>query len=168
MISYDNSGLSFFPPLTETCSPSNFHHITESCSSGLIDTSHLGIFQLKDRVFQEHEYKEIINQASPYKFSNKMASTYPPPSYTMLNPGVPVIIIYSKSIPTQYKLTYPFGTKEFIETNIYPTLENTFVPGDGSIPVNYVLFPGIKWAFQFDKKGFDDQSKYVILWDFFN
>lgn len=144
----------------------NFSFITHSCATGITDVSDISLFSNKHHEFAKYNYQDIFDSIKSSGIASKLASLYPPPSYTLVNPGVPLIVVYFKGLATEYKLEYFLGIDQFMHSNIYPPKNILKFPGDGSIFINFVLMPAFKWAHQFETKHHLDSTKLVVTPNF--
>ena len=149
------------PSLQEECLPPSFKYNDHSCQFGIINTSSLSFFQYKNTKFDFLDYEKIFPLASPDALAGKLYKLYAPAKEALENPGVPLITVYIKFMPTETELIFPKGTKEYLDKNTFPENNSTYYPGDESIPLSLTILPAVKWAFEYHHRNKHDNSKYV-------
>ena len=162
-IKFEDSGMTFWPKITEECTPNTFTNITPKCTSGLFD--------LRERpsVTVEHDNKkyylddpfEVVKDWPLHEFSvDYFKMFFDEEFFKLANPGVPVLLIYSKSNDTIAQSNYKGKISDYTEQNTYPPADDVMGYGDGTVGSNSPLFPGIKWAYQFEnKEKYGDEGK---------
>jgi len=74
-------------------------------------------------------------------------------SFTMTNPEIPMIIVFTGTVATANFFKYGDDFKDKIKLQIYPRpLEVQTTVGDGTVPAYSTLIPGFKWAYEFDNE----------------
>ena len=161
-IPFEESGMLFWPKITEKCTPESFVDVKSQCNSGLHDLRKdpsITVENGKKEYFLEDNEK-LIRDWPMLKNSLKSFQMFNNEDFRKLrNPGVPVQMIYSKSAATVTKLDYKNKISDYTRNNEYPKIDiskefkdKTFGFGDGTVGANSALFPAIKWAYEYNHK----------------
>jgi hypothetical protein len=143
--------MAIFPDKNTVCN-SGFKSRDEKCTTGLFPMKFIGKVngeyitnQSLQSLFKKYSYEprtgDLFKAAQDSRFND-----FP-------NPGVQVNIIYSSVIPTLYNFEYSKDPKTMTRSNKHyePEVKKNYL-GDGSVLVSSAITPGIKWAYEFDKR----------------
>jgi hypothetical protein len=154
--SFEKSGMLFWPKIEEKCTPKSFKNIPTSCASGLSD------LRLKPSVTLESGNKEyfledpqhVIGECSLHDFSKDYFNMFHNPDFFKFkNPGVPTVLIFSKSNDTIERTHYKGDIRNYTQKKKkFPPSVDKPGFGDGTVGTNSKLFPAIKWAYEFEHK----------------
>lgn len=152
---HEDSGMLFWPSVDEKCTPDSFANIDTRCFSGLDDMRKRPSVVVEDGNLQYflNDNLRLIKDWPLLDHSEDFYKMFNDPEFTKLkNPGVPVLLIFSKSVDTVAQVHYEGKISDYTQKNEYPKNNITMGYGDGTVGTNSELFPAIKWGYQFEHK----------------
>lgn len=165
---FEDSGMSFWPGIDENCTPSSFTDIDTACYSGLDDLRKRPSVVVEDgnlQYFLNNNLK-LVEDWPLLENTVEYFKMYEDPKYLELkNPGVPVLLVFSKSSDTIAQIHYKGKISDYTDKNEFPKANDSMGYGDGTVGTSSSLFPAIKWAYEFTHKdtlGPDAKSFKVI------
>jgi hypothetical protein len=154
-VPFEKSGMLFWPKIEEKCTPKSFENIPTSCVSGLSDLRlrpSVTVDNQKNKYFL-NDPKNVIEDWPLHKFSlDYIKMFHDSEFYKLKNPGVPTVILYSKSVKTVEQTHYTEKITDHTKDKKFPPSEDVMGYGDGTVGTNSKLFPGIKWAYELENK----------------
>lgn len=171
-IAYENgeinqSPLNFWPSINETCLP-KFKNVNRKCFTGLENIQNKPSIVVGHHKYYLNDMNEIINKWTLQDVvveNNKIFAD--PNRFKLKNPGVPLVVVYSRANPTISQMIYPQDILKYISQDKYPPVQDFKSVGDGTVSPNSALIPAIKWAFEFDKYhknySFTSESPYKVF-----
>ena len=154
-VPFEDSGMLFWPTTEENCTPSSFIGKPEKCVSGLFDLRTMPSVTVEDgkRKYFLDDNEKLIGDWPLLDYSLKYYKMFKDPEFFKLkNPGIPVVLIYSKSNDTITQTNYKGKISDFTKANHFPAAQDVMGFGDGTVGSNSKLFPAIKWAYEFSHK----------------
>ncbi|EGR29598.1 lecithin-cholesterol acyltransferase, putative [Ichthyophthirius multifiliis] len=151
------------PNKDDVCIDSNiFTHRkgTEKCITGIYNQLEEYILKVdqKEIYATQKDIDEIISKYSIYdneelmiKYKQSLESKG---INNLINPQVPIAIIYGSYLEVEKQLIYNQNTKQFYndsQTFYFPDKINK-VQGDGTVPAFSSIIPGLKWAYEYENK----------------
>ena len=85
-----------------------------------------------------------------------------PEVFKLKNPGVNVITLSLRSIPTPTKLEWEERLRKFQEERIYYKPKITYGYGDGMITTNSIYYGPLKWAWEYEKNQENSKAMKII------
>ena len=166
-IPFEQSGMMFWPSIKENCTPDSFVGKDQRCFSGLYDTRNRPSVTVKDENLQYFldDNEKLIKDWPLLEYSLRYYKMFNDDEFRKLkNPGVPVLLLYSKSNDTIAQTNYKGKITDYTSKGEYPEAEDIMGYGDGTVQSNSKLFPAIKWAYQFTHKDEikDDEVSYKV------
>ena len=154
-IPFEDSGMLFWPKVTENCTPKSFKEIDQKCYSGLEDLRKFPSITVENgkKEYYLEDNEPLIRDWQMLENSLKAFNMFNNEDFRKLrNPGVPVQMIYSKSAKTVSKLDYKNKISDYTKNDEYPKIDIKKSFGDGTVGANSALFPAIKWAYEYNHK----------------
>jgi hypothetical protein len=154
-VPFEQSGMLFWPKIEEKCTPKSFKNIPTSCVSGLSDLRERPSVTVEtgNKKYFLDDPKDVISDWPLLEFSLDYFKMFDDPEfYKLKNPGVPTVLIYSKSNETIEQTHYKGKITDYTKKNEFPVATDVMGFGDGTVGSNSKLFPGIKWAYEFENK----------------
>jgi hypothetical protein len=147
----EQSPLNFWPSKNEICLP-KFKGVNRKCLTGLEDIRNKPSIVVGQHKYYLDDMQEIITNWTIQDNVLQNNQTFADPNrFKLLNPGVPLVLVYSRATPTISQVQYTDDILTYISQGKYPPVKNTYSVGDGTVSPNSALVPAIKWAYQFDK-----------------
>jgi hypothetical protein len=154
-----------FPPTTDTCYDNDWATRKGDCTSGL--TEYFALGKVNGTMMTTGNLDEIFTKYSYNDNAGDLFNASHPESYDRLvNPGVPVVVIYTNFLTTGNDFVYNDNPKPKTQVDGSNFVEPDKVDmdfGDTSVLTTSSLLPGIKWAFEFDKKSVPGAKPVVFL-----
>ena len=161
-IPYEGKAVTLFANLNEQCVPKGFLPQSNNCMSGLHEMDDY-LVKIDDETYDLGDYSKLLKK---YQIMNKEEEMYhyhnDPHRLRLTNPGVPVMIMYQKSISTTSQLTYD-DIKSYTDKFQFPPVQKKYNFGDQSVSSNSILIPGIKWAYDFEHQTANTSFKVIII-----
>ena len=159
--SYADSGMYFWPPVDEKCTPDSFKNRDSKCFSGLDDMRKVPSVKVGDLEYDLSDNEKLIKDWPLSEFSESNIKFLKDTEYEKLdNPTVPMVLVFSKANDTIRQTKYKWKISDYTQKGEYPKAEDVMSYGDGTVPSNSALFPALKWAYEFDnKKDYAEKGK---------
>lgn len=149
----------------ERCYSNMWATRNSDCMSGL--TEYFEIGQVNGEKMTTANLKEIFTKYSYNENAGEMFEIYHSIDYDMLeNPGVTIVLVYSNILTTGNDFLYREDPKAKAQDPKADFIEPDFVDqdyGDTSVLTTSSLLPGIKWAYEFDKKSVEGAKPVVFV-----
>jgi hypothetical protein len=162
-IPFKDSEMLFWPTIGESCTPESFTGKSTKCFSGLDDLRKRPSITVEDG---DHEYYlddnlKLVKDWPLLEKSVDYFKMFDDTNFRKLkNPGVPLLLIFSKSNDTIVQTNYKGKITDYTKNDKYPKATDVMGFGDGTVGTNSKLFPAIKWAYEFENKdSLGDQAK---------
>ena len=155
-IPFEESEMLFWPTVDESCTPTSFVGKNDKCFSGLFDLRTRPSVTVEDGKLEYFldDNEKLISDWPLLDYSLKYYKMFNDLEFRKLkNPGIPVVLIFSKSNDTITQTNYKGKISDFTKANQYPAADDVMGYGDGTVGTNSKLFPAIKWAYEFENKG---------------
>ena len=121
--------------------------------SGLYQLQEDWLLKIQNETYELDDYTRLFARHRITGDEPKMYKFYDDPQRLRLtNPGVTVMIMYSKHTSTTSQLEYKESLQEYIERSEFPPVEERYNYGDMTVSPNSSLIPGIKWAFDYEHR----------------
>ncbi|EAS04696.2 lecithin-cholesterol acyltransferase (macronuclear) [Tetrahymena thermophila SB210] len=176
-IDYEENGIiensvpfNFLPEPNEDCVNNVFDtRIGGKCKSGLINLQKEPILSINNEQFKanKEDINKIIENYSIYD-AEQQKNLFKKASesrglYDLINPNVPVSIIYGNVLETEWNFNYKKHTREVFEktNNFYFPEDIKTGLGDGTVPTFSAILPGFKWFHEYQKS--KENSKPIKL-----
>lgn len=150
-IPYSGKAVTLFPELGKKCIPEGFLPKKKTCLSGLYKIADDWLVKIQEETYNLADYSRLFlrhqitgKEPKLYKFYND------PHRLRLTNPGVTVMIMYSKNTSTTSQIIYKEDLQPYIDQAEFPPDTQIYNFGDVTVPSNSALIPGIKWAFDFE------------------
>jgi hypothetical protein len=159
-ITHQNSGMTFWPKLTEKCTSDSFQYISTNCFTGLYDLRTKPSIVVNDKQYFLDDNEQLIHDWPLRSYSLKYFTAFQDDEILKLkNPQIPVVLVYSKSNRTIGQTIYDGKITDYTEKGQFPKNHNIMIPGDGTVSPNSALIPALKWAYQYQhKEDYPDQG----------
>ena len=162
-VSFEDSGMLFWPKVEEKCTPDSFSNRSPQCFSGLDDLRKRPSVTVEDgdKEYFLDDNLQLIKDWPLLEYSVDYFKMFDDREFRKLkNPGVPFILIFSKANDTIVQTNYKGKITDYTSQNEYPEADDVMGYGDGTVGSNSKLFPAIKWAYQFSHKdSLGDEAK---------
>ena len=156
----ENYTYTWFPTPLQQCF-SGFTDRSNSCLLTVDDWSSTPLLSIETDSFTKDyyaNYPNITNMLESFaKFSNYtlelLNDAYENKIHELINPEVPILLIYGSHSPTEYVAQYYYDPNPVTSSGsfAFPSNETT-TAGDTAVPSTSAILPGLKWAWEFDNK----------------
>lgn len=154
MDSNDDIVNKIFPKTEEICYANSWTTRNHDCTSGL--TEYFDIGEVNGERMTTDNLKDIFTKYSFNENAGDLLQAIHSSAYDKLeNPGVTIVLVYSNILTTGNDFIYKENPKPKAQMPSADFIEPDFVDkdyGDTSVLTTSSLLPGIKWAYEFDKK----------------
>ena len=149
----EDSGMLFWPSIEETCTAKSFTNRDHKCYTGLDDMRKRPSVIVNHKEYFLDDNRSLVSDWPLKPFSLNYYDAHQDEEYEKLvNPGVPVVLVFSKANDTIKQSTYEGKITDYTDKGMYPKVKDIFGYGDGTVQANSALVPSIKWAFEFHHK----------------
>ena len=163
-------GLRWWPDFNQTCSRNYMYH--DNCSTGLFNQSAFNMMNIGQEAYKINQMRNYIikntfNSPKLAKKSFDLIDNYEPSraiKVDFVNPGVPVQVMFSTKIRTEFGLVYleDPSKHKYNERLKNPDLFR-LVRGDKTVTANSALIPTQKWALEWEKEKKGKPVKFVEI-----
>ena len=149
-----------FPPVGDDCMQESAIARQDNCKSGLYNVEEDWLVKIQGKQYDLKDYWALLKHHGPFKETYDFYRYFrDPPHLRLKNPGVPVLLMYQKNLPTTSQLIYESDLKSEIENRRFPKVDKKFNFGDLTVPANSILIPGVKWAYEYHHRSKFSNSK---------
>lgn len=155
-ISFEDSGISFWPKMNDICHETKLNKIPKNCFSGLFTTSEKFI-KIGEDSYSINEIDELNKKYNLNEIIYPMYKKFHTEEIAKLFPKVPTAILFMNSNLTTKKLEYKNNYYDLIKNNQFPEILNPeYTFGDQTVPSFSSILPGLRWAFKYEKNKVND------------
>lgn len=150
-VPFEESGIPFWPPIEEKCHEEQIVGVSPQCFLGAFDSSSLPIFTLEE---ENYLLRDLPRVYTTFNITENVSHLFEKTRNLDLyqkNPSIPLINIFSSSIPSPVYWHYKKGFKDYVKNLRFPEIEEEgLVPGDETVPSISTLGMPLKWALEFE------------------
>lgn len=162
-----DKGVNWFPDMTQHCSYEFEDGRPTNCTLSILDMSEIGVLKVKHKKYYARDIPEALKN---YGMAEEKGSWINFLSANeaidnLVNPEIPVVLIYIKGITTNHQVTYDHNPKTRYTDMGYIANpdEGLNGTGDGTVLTGSSLTPLIKWAYEFNNKLNENASAVKIV-----
>lgn len=169
-IQYENgeikhSPFDFWPDKDQVCLP-KFEGVNNKCFTGLEDISKEYSIAVGDQKYHLNQMAEIISKWTIDDDIIKNNEIFNDPDrFELKNPGVPLLVMFTRALPTVSQVTFPKDLLQYITQGNYPPSQTKMSMGDKLVSPNSAIIPPLKWAYEFhqSQKNPSSPSSYKVF-----
>jgi len=155
IVSSGNYSFRWFPTPLVQCF-SSFTYRPDQCGLCSYDWTEEPMVRVQNQNFtgSESDSIKLLKEYSPLiNIEELMVDSKTNDIYKLINPGVPITLIYGSHLPTYKTFEFDYDPRVFTNASTYATMNKTeYSFGDGTVPTANALLPAMKWAWEFDNK----------------